>query len=67
MLAHLNLYRELKHLVHMDQTIKEDRKWKVSKIDAFGSNIAFVLHRYLEICIKGSGYYLNELQMRGKG
>lgn len=45
MLAHLNLYRELQHLVHMEQEIKEDRQWKVSKIDAFGTNIAFVLHK----------------------
>lgn len=45
MLAHLNLYKELQHLVHMQEEIKENRKWKVSKIDAFGTNLAFVLHR----------------------
>lgn len=47
MLAHLNLYKDLRHLVHMDHNIIDDRQWRVSKIDAFGSNLAFVLHKYL--------------------
>lgn len=45
MLAHLNLYKELQHLVHVEQEVKENRSWKVSKIDAFGTNLAFVLHK----------------------
>ncbi|XP_026481060.1 multiple inositol polyphosphate phosphatase 1-like [Ctenocephalides felis] len=39
LIAHLGLYKDAEHLTH---EIKPDRQWRVSKIDAFGSNIGFV-------------------------
>lgn len=40
LLAKLNLYKDDLPLVHTD--FKYDRKWRVSKIDAFASNIFFI-------------------------
>lgn len=48
LLAHLGLYKDAKPLTFIMQN---DRHWKVSKIDAFGSNIAFVKYRYFNYII----------------
>ncbi|KAK9720668.1 Histidine phosphatase superfamily (branch 2) [Popillia japonica] len=45
MLSHLNLYREDKPLRAADYNDNHNRKWRVSKIDTFGSNLAFILHK----------------------
>lgn len=44
MLSHLGLYKDEKHLLASDYNSNNDRKWKVSQIDPFGTNLAFVLH-----------------------
>lgn len=43
-LAHLGLYKDDERLKHTHYS-KNSHKWRVSKIDAFGSNIAFVLYK----------------------
>ncbi|XP_055842757.1 multiple inositol polyphosphate phosphatase 1 [Episyrphus balteatus] len=42
LLAHLGLYKDEQHLTHMDATIP--RHWRTSAIDAFASNLAFILY-----------------------
>lgn len=44
MLAHLGLYKDPKALTKVSFD-SNDHKWRVSKIDAFGTNLAFVLYR----------------------
>lgn len=41
MLAHLGLYRDQRQLLHWDYEQNQDRKFRVSKIDPFGNNLAF--------------------------
>ncbi|KYB25797.1 Multiple inositol polyphosphate phosphatase 1-like Protein [Tribolium castaneum] len=43
MLAHLELYKEEKHLLADDYDKNSDRNWKVSQIDSFGTNLIFIL------------------------
>nr|CAD7440358.1 unnamed protein product [Timema bartmani] len=45
MLSHLGLYKDNLTLLHDNYHMMEDRRWKVSNIDCFGSNLAFVLFR----------------------
>lgn len=42
LLAHLGLYKDKTHLTHQDVDIV--RRWRTSAIDAFSSNIAFILY-----------------------
>ncbi len=43
-LAFLNLYRDLQPLTSDNfDRLKDSRLWRTSQIDAFGSNVAFVL------------------------
>ncbi|KAF5269596.1 hypothetical protein FQR65_LT05934 [Abscondita terminalis] len=44
LLAHLGLYKDDEHLKHTHYE-SFDHKWKVSKIDPFGTNVAFVLFK----------------------
>lgn len=41
-LAHLGLYKDGEHLTHLDAN--KPRQWRTSAIDAFSSNIAFILY-----------------------
>lgn len=46
LLAHLGLYKDENVLLHTNfNTMGSYRKWRVSQIDSFGSNLAFVLFR----------------------
>ncbi|KAI4456534.1 multiple inositol polyphosphate phosphatase-related [Holotrichia oblita] len=45
MLSHLNLYKDDKSLWAADYDNNHNRKWRVSKIDTFGSNLAFILYK----------------------
>nr|CAD7408225.1 unnamed protein product [Timema poppensis] len=45
MLSHLGLYKDNLTLLHDNYHMMEDRRWKVSNIDCFGSNLAFILFR----------------------
>jgi hypothetical protein len=52
MLAHMELYREEEHLRAADFAKHSNRKWRVSQIDSFGTNLIFVLFKYGDdICI----------------
>lgn len=42
-LSHLGLYQDEFQLQHDNYDEANDRLWKVSRIDPFGSNLAFVL------------------------
>ncbi|XP_021914875.1 multiple inositol polyphosphate phosphatase 1-like isoform X2 [Zootermopsis nevadensis] len=47
MLAHLGLYKDENALLHSNfNTVGKYRKWRVSQIDSFGANLAFILFRY---------------------
>ncbi|KAJ9592268.1 hypothetical protein L9F63_001164 [Diploptera punctata] len=46
MLSHLGLYRDKQRLLHNNfAALLRDRKWRVSHIDSFGANLAFILFR----------------------
>ncbi|CAH0564059.1 unnamed protein product [Brassicogethes aeneus] len=45
MLAHLGLYKDEKILIANDYEKNGNREWKVSHIDAFATNLAFILHK----------------------
>lgn len=47
MLAHLGLYRDEAHLTHAtyDTADAEKRAWRVGRIDAFASNLVFVMYK----------------------
>ncbi|GLV32949.1 Multiple inositol polyphosphate phosphatase 2 [Carabus blaptoides fortunei] len=45
LLAHLGLYRDPVPLQHDNFSLHRDRQWRVSKIDAFASNIAAILYK----------------------
>lgn len=47
MLGLLGLYKDENELKHDNYYKMEKRQWRTSKIDAFGSNLAFVLYKYL--------------------
>jgi hypothetical protein len=48
LLAHLGLYKDENALLHTNfNTMGRYRKWRVSQIDSFGSNLAFILFRCL--------------------
>lgn len=48
MLAHLGLYKDENALLHSNfDTLGKYRKWRVSQIDSFGANLAFVLFRFV--------------------
>lgn len=49
LLAHLGLYRDDFQLAA--HTFERERKWQVSEIDAFASNVAFVLFEYVRLCL----------------
>lgn len=60
MLGLLGLYKDESELKHDNYFKMEDRQWRTSKIDAFGSNLAFVLYKYfIEIVsfVFGLHYY----------
>lgn len=42
----LGLYKDEIKLKHDNYNEMENRLWRTSKIDAFGSNIAFILYKY---------------------
>uniref|UniRef100_A0A1B6E9P5 Multiple inositol polyphosphate phosphatase 1 n=3 Tax=Clastoptera arizonana TaxID=38151 RepID=A0A1B6E9P5_9HEMI len=44
-LSFLNLYNDNKKLTADNFRQNKDRKWRVSKIDVFGTNLAFILYR----------------------
>ncbi|KAJ4432670.1 hypothetical protein ANN_21293, partial [Periplaneta americana] len=45
-MAHLGLYKDEEVLLHNNFNILNDkRKWRVSQVDSFGTNLAFVLFR----------------------
>lgn len=46
MLGLLGLYKDEHKLKHDNYFKMENRLWRTSKIDPFGSNIAFVLYKY---------------------
>jgi len=46
MLGLLGLYKDEHKLKHDNYINMENRQWRTSKIDPFGSNIAFVLYKY---------------------
>jgi hypothetical protein len=46
MLGLLGLYKDDHKLKHDNYIEMENRQWRTSKIDPFGSNIAFVLYKY---------------------
>ncbi|XP_018323869.2 multiple inositol polyphosphate phosphatase 1 [Agrilus planipennis] len=45
MIAHFGLYKDVLPLTHKNFQKISNRQWKVSKIDAFGTNLALVLYR----------------------
>lgn len=45
MLGLLGLFKDVENLRHDNYLEMENRQWRTSKIDAFGSNIAFVLYK----------------------
>lgn len=45
MIAHMGIHKTSKHLRHDEYDSNVDREWRVSKIDPFGTNLAFVLHQ----------------------
>lgn len=47
MLAHLGLYRDEARLTHdsYDTMDVDQRAWRVSRIDAFASNLVFVMYK----------------------
>jgi hypothetical protein len=48
MLAHLGLYKDKNTLLHSNfNTMGKYREWRVSQIDSFGTNLAFVLFRFV--------------------
>lgn len=47
MLGVLGLYKDDRELKHDNYNEMENRHWRTSKIDAFGSNLAFVLFKYI--------------------
>jgi len=47
MLGLLGLYKDEGELRHDNYYEMKNRQWRTSKIDAFGSNLAFVLYKYL--------------------
>lgn len=51
MLAHLGLYRDDFNLTHSDYDMADNRNWRVSRIDAFASNLVFVMYKYVNIVI----------------
>jgi len=46
MLGLLGFYKDEQKLKHDNYIKMENRLWRTSKIDPFGSNIAFVLYKY---------------------
>lgn len=44
LLAHLGLYKDSEHLTGKNYDSMGDRQWRTSLIDAFGSNVAFVVY-----------------------
>lgn len=52
MLGLLRLYKDKSKLKHDNYFDMENRQWRTSKIDAFASNIAFVLYKYLNFLLE---------------
>ena len=57
-LAFLGLYRDKEALTSDNyDRLKDDRLWRTSRIDAFGSNVAFVLKRCQSFDERGKSYF----------
>jgi len=55
MLGLLGLYKDEDELRHDNYLKMQNRQWKTSQIDAFGSNLAFILYKYYIYIF--DGYY----------
>lgn len=45
MLGLLGLYKDESELKHDNYLEMENRQWRTSKIDAFGSNLVFIIYK----------------------